>query len=110
VREVLLHHFHRTEEKDVVILAGFGRFGQTILEELQLNAHKDIASVGIIDVDADRRIRSSMSKSGSLVITVGKYLKVTLLIPKSGEISPGDMTCRSASLSLFLALVIRLII
>jgi voltage-gated potassium channel Kch len=57
VREVLLHHFHRTKEKDVVILAGFGRFGQTILEELQLNAHKEIASVGIMDVDADRRIQ-----------------------------------------------------
>ncbi len=57
VREVLIHHFHRTKEKDVVILAGFGRFGQTILEELQMNAHKDISSVGIMDVDADRRIQ-----------------------------------------------------
>ncbi|MFT4714586.1 MAG: voltage-gated potassium channel Kch, partial [Candidatus Azotimanducaceae bacterium] len=43
VREVLIHHFHKTKEKDTVILAGFGRFGQTILEELQMNAYDEIA-------------------------------------------------------------------
>lgn len=57
VREVLIHHFHKTKEKDTVILAGFGRFGQTILEELQMNAYDEIASVGIIDIDAERRIQ-----------------------------------------------------
>lgn len=57
VRDVLIHHFGRTKEKDTVILAGFGRFGQTILEELQTHAHAAIASIGIIDVDANRRIQ-----------------------------------------------------
>ena len=57
VQDEILNHFERTEEKDVVILAGFGRFGQTILEELQEKALGEFQKVGIIDVDANRRIQ-----------------------------------------------------
>jgi voltage-gated potassium channel Kch len=56
VRQSLLNHFKRTASQDVVILAGFGRFGQTILEELQDQAINEINQVALIDVDADRRI------------------------------------------------------
>jgi Trk K+ transport system NAD-binding subunit len=52
----LLQHFQDTQPKDTVILAGFGRFGQTILEQLQDKAPAEMATVVIIDMDAHRRI------------------------------------------------------
>jgi Trk K+ transport system NAD-binding subunit len=56
VRDRMLQQFRETREKDVVIIAGFGRFGQTILEELQRNAPDELATVAIIEKDAHRRI------------------------------------------------------
>ncbi len=56
VRESLIGHMHKTVERDVVVLAGFGRFGQTILEELQINAADEMDIVAVIDTDAKRRI------------------------------------------------------
>lgn len=50
----LLDHFRRTEHLDVVVLAGFGRFGQTILEELQHGAGGSFDRVVIVDFDATR--------------------------------------------------------
>ena len=57
VRDSLLDHFIKTAGKDTVVLAGFGLFGQTILEELQKNAPEQIARVLLIDVDAYRRVQ-----------------------------------------------------
>jgi Trk K+ transport system NAD-binding subunit len=56
VRNRMLQHFQETQGKDVVIIAGFGRFGQTILEELQRNAIEELATVAIIEQDAHRRV------------------------------------------------------
>ena len=56
VRSHMLHHFRETRSKDVVIMAGFGRFGQTILEELQRCAAQELDTVLIIDQDAHRRV------------------------------------------------------
>ena len=56
VRSHMLHHFQETHAKDVVILAGFGRFGQTILEELQRCAINELDTVIIMDIDAHRRV------------------------------------------------------
>jgi voltage-gated potassium channel Kch len=56
VRNHLLRHFRDTRPKDVVILAGFGRFGQTILEQLQERAVDELDTVVIIDQDARRRV------------------------------------------------------
>jgi Trk K+ transport system NAD-binding subunit len=56
VRNHMLQHFRETREKDVVVIAGFGRFGQTILEELQRNAIDELATVAIIEQDAHRRV------------------------------------------------------
>lgn len=56
VRSHLLHHFRETHSKDVVIIAGFGRFGQTVLEELQRCAMQELDTVLIIDSDAHRRV------------------------------------------------------
>lgn len=57
VRDSLVDHFVKTADKDTVVLAGFGLFGQTILEELQKNAAGQIARVLLIDVDAHRRVQ-----------------------------------------------------
>jgi voltage-gated potassium channel Kch len=56
VRTHLLHHFRETRAKDVVVLAGFGRFGQTILEELQRRAVNELDTVVIMDLDVQRRV------------------------------------------------------
>ena len=68
VHNQMLQHFRQTVRKDVVILAGFGRFGQTILEELQRTAVNELDTVVIIDKDAHRRVMvadEQMEFSGS---------------------------------------------
>ncbi len=55
VQTSVLDHFRRTEPRDLVILAGFGRFGETVLSELQSGAAGSFDHVVIIDVDAERR-------------------------------------------------------
>jgi Trk K+ transport system NAD-binding subunit len=56
VREQMLAHFRETHDKDVVVIAGFGRFGQTILEELQRHAIEELSTVAIIEQNANRRV------------------------------------------------------
>lgn len=55
VQTTVLEHFRMTEPRDLVILAGFGRFGETILHELQVNAMGSFDHVVIVDMDAERR-------------------------------------------------------
>lgn len=57
VKKHLNTHFLETTPKDVVVIAGFGVFGQTILEELQYSAKEEIDTIAIIGVDAKRRIQ-----------------------------------------------------
>lgn len=57
VKQHLISHFLQTVPKDVVVIAGFGIFGQTILEELQQYANKEIDTIAVIGVDAKRRIQ-----------------------------------------------------
>ncbi len=56
VQNRLLTHFQKTRTRDVVILGGFGRFGQTVLEELEQHAPTELENIAIIDVEAGRRI------------------------------------------------------
>lgn len=49
VRSELLQWFHHTIEDDIVVLGGFGRFGQTVLSELQEHAGERFNLVIIID-------------------------------------------------------------
>lgn len=55
VETKLLRHFQRTEPLDTVVIAGFGRFGQTVLDELQARALDALDHVILIDVDCERR-------------------------------------------------------
>lgn len=52
----LIQHLYKTKPKDVVVMAGFGLFGQTVLEELSQYAKKEIDTIAIIDKDAHRRV------------------------------------------------------
>ena len=55
VEAKLLPHFLRTEDiPDTVVLAGFGRFGQTVLDELQQRAGGQFQTVVLIDVMAEQ--------------------------------------------------------
>ena len=56
VRTQLIDHFERTNAKDTVVIAGFGRFGQSVLEEFDAVAADEIKEVAVIDIDADRRV------------------------------------------------------
>ncbi len=58
VQEHLLKHFRSTEYRDLVVLAGFGRFGQTVLDQLQKHALGSFGRVVIIDDQAGRYVRA----------------------------------------------------
>jgi voltage-gated potassium channel Kch len=51
----LLAHFEATEALDAVVIAGFGRFGQTVLDTLQSQAASALQDITIIDRDAHRQ-------------------------------------------------------
>lgn len=56
VREHLMQRFLDTSGRDIVVLSGFGRFGQTIIEQLQAHALRELETVAIIERDAVRRV------------------------------------------------------
>jgi hypothetical protein len=51
----IMPYFERTEFRDIIVLAGFGRLGQTILASLQERAADSMSAVIIVDIDADER-------------------------------------------------------
>jgi Trk K+ transport system NAD-binding subunit len=55
VRVRMMRRFRETKYKDTVVLAGFGRFGQSILEQLEQHASGTFNRVAIIDRDAKQR-------------------------------------------------------
>jgi len=55
VADTLVPHFQLTKRLDTVVLAGFGRFGQTVLDELQHQAAGLLQTVVIIDLEAELR-------------------------------------------------------
>ena len=57
VQRRLSIHFRETRLPDIVVLAGFGRFGQTILETLQDRAAGEFSTVLILDRVAERKKR-----------------------------------------------------
>jgi Trk K+ transport system NAD-binding subunit len=50
----LLPHFARTVPRDTVVIAGFGRFGQTVLDQLQRHT-VEMCRVVLVDIDCARR-------------------------------------------------------
>jgi len=56
VHKHLVGHFHKTAARDQVVLAGFGRFGQSVLEVLDAHTANEIACVAVLDTGARRRM------------------------------------------------------
>ena len=54
-REQLMRRFKDTTYRDTVVLAGFGRFGQGILEQLVRHAPGEFSRVAIIDLEAEQQ-------------------------------------------------------
>lgn len=57
VREHLAARFQRTPYRDLVVLAGFGRFGQTVLHQLEKHAPGMFGPVVIVDEQATLKER-----------------------------------------------------
>lgn len=57
VHTQLMQHFESTEPRDMVVLAGFGRFGQALLAELQSFLPGTFDHVVLIDLDCKRKAR-----------------------------------------------------
>ena len=53
----LYPHFQETGQLDVLVIGGFGRFGQTILELLGVMAAEELERVVVVDRDAARKLR-----------------------------------------------------
>jgi len=83
VQQELLRQFQRTEQRDVVVLAGFGRFGQTVMEELEAHAEQELDTVFVVDVDANRRMLVAEEQQR----LHGNYRRVVL----QGDISHPDV-------------------
>lgn len=56
VQNHLLSHFQKTAPRDTIVLAGYGRFGQTIVEALLDQAAEELDTVVIVDKNARRRV------------------------------------------------------
>ncbi|MFT7521216.1 MAG: Trk K+ transport system NAD-binding subunit [Kiritimatiellia bacterium] len=54
---VLQEHFDETGYKDVLVIAGFGRFGQTILELMRVLAADELQRVVIVEPNAAANLR-----------------------------------------------------
>jgi len=54
-RKQMMQRFNETAHRDTVVLAGFGRFGQSILEQLERNASGAFNHVAIIDREAKQQ-------------------------------------------------------
>ena len=57
VEDQLEEHFRATPGRDPIVLAGFGRFGRTVLDQLQRLAPGSFGPVVILDHDASRNVR-----------------------------------------------------
>jgi Trk K+ transport system NAD-binding subunit len=68
-REQLMRRFRDTEYRDTVVLAGFGRFGQSILEQLERHASGAFSRVAIVDLGAEQQALIADEQ----VVTEGEY-------------------------------------
>lgn len=64
VREHLGERFRRTPYRDLVVLAGFGRFGQSVLYQLQEEAPGMFGPVVILDHEASKSVRTFNEEPG----------------------------------------------
>ncbi|MFT4623469.1 MAG: Trk K+ transport system NAD-binding subunit [Myxococcota bacterium] len=63
-RTTLQPHLRATVGRDVIVIVGFGRFGQTVLRFLQEHTRGAIAHVRLVDTAADRLVRQYAEQVG----------------------------------------------
>jgi hypothetical protein len=63
-------HFEATEARDIVVLAGFGRFAQTILELLLKEAGAELAAVVVVDPEATLHLRRFKADVGDTSVPI----------------------------------------
>ena len=71
--EQMSAHFERTGVRDDVVIAGFGRLGQTVLELLLARAEDQVARVLVVGRDATREFRrfaADVDTGGLEIITI----------------------------------------
>jgi voltage-gated potassium channel Kch len=83
VRHALIEQFQQTKQRDVIVIAGFGRFGQTVMEELDAIADAEIEKMYVLDIDANRRLLVAEEQQRIR----GNYERVVL----QGDISHPDV-------------------
>jgi len=64
VQEHLMKRFESTPYRDLIVLAGFGRFGQTVLHQLQQHALGSFGRVVIIDENASSHVLAFEEEPG----------------------------------------------
>ena len=64
VQEHLVERFRSTPYRDPIILAGFGRFGRTVLDQLQRHSPGRFGPVVVVDHDATRNARTFEDEPG----------------------------------------------
>jgi Trk K+ transport system NAD-binding subunit len=64
VQEHLMKRFESTPYRDLIVLAGFGRFGQTVLHQLQKHALGSFGRVVIIDENASSHVLAFEEEPG----------------------------------------------
>jgi voltage-gated potassium channel Kch len=69
IQQYLLERFAQTEHPDTVVLAGFGRFGQSVLQALQELAPGRFAQLIVVDFRGQERMNAFADRVG----IVGEY-------------------------------------
>ena len=64
VQKRLLEVFAETAHRDLVVLAGFGRFGQTVLHQLRERANDQFGTVIVIDCEANSHVLRFANDAG----------------------------------------------
>ena len=73
VSSALITHFKESPETDLVVIAGYGRFGQSMLALLHEKASSSVRQVVIIDQDAETQVSIAKEEEQSIedfVVTV----------------------------------------
>lgn len=93
VRHQLAPHFIATDGLDEVVVAGLGRFGQTILEFIERELPDQVAQVTVLDRTAGQRMRDFTEQVGwhdaIALATVDGDLNDALAWTRVGELLPG---------------------
>jgi voltage-gated potassium channel Kch len=96
VEDQLVRRFQATPGRDPIVLAGFGRFGRTVLDQLQRQAPDSFGPVVIIDHDATHSARvfeegPGFSRGYEQVILDGEILDPEVWVRANAAVVPAGV-------------------